>query len=765
MNHQRIREAHPSRVRRVRRCSVLLAALFAASAWVVPAGRFSEPRPILVLVDWSASHVQNPVRALQLARETVRNIALARGDSPVTAVILGRPPKLWIQAKSLREWEAHSGAPPSSPSGHRGGEASLVAGALALGLQVLAPRVPSILLLGDLRTSTIDWEEARSLAHRRGADWMDPTTLEPPNELLFARWLPPVHALEAGRRQSVSMEIVGDITRSQRVLGRAPGLDLDVVVNPGIPTRVDWSVTPELLASEWRVELSSGSGAVVTTPVLRLPIRGSSRRLVLVAGRDRGRVVSDLRIRSDLEMRELGEDFPTASVWTQADRLIVANAPLPMGGLVDSPIVVSGTRPRRVWVFGGNQAFGGGGYASSSLDVDLPLRSGQDGGRDLLVALDASGSMEQGKRFERAGRAILLLMTKLRPEDRCAFLRLGGSDRSAVTPLLPPVEAAREVEAELRGIPRGPTRLSDLRSAAIWGEGEPASDRKRVLMVISDFDDPGLAIPEDVKQTVAWIQARNCEAWAVLLDPEPKTEALAQSVGFRVVPAPAGVSVDLLLRSTGRAHREEPVVGVWAPRAPGEGRLGVGWRCSTHLASGAVAHLGAEGGEVLTAGWRRGTTEIMASSFPWGVEPAHAAVVADWLSAPLSEGTEFFSFAETRQGVALLGPTEPLALEVIQAGVRVDLQVVAPGEYRATGPLDPWTSASVILEGGSSVPVEAIGSDAEFCSAQSLDPAARKITPEPGSRPGLWNLLAAAVWLAAWAVLWHRPPAPRPPPP
>ncbi len=765
MIHPRIREEIASRARRLRRWLVLLAGLFAASAWLVPLGRFSEPRPLLVLVDWSASHVQSPSRALESAREKVRSIAQARGDAPVTAVILGRPPKLWMQAKGLLDWEAQSGAPPNSILGSQGGEASLVAGALELGLQVLAPRVPAILLLGDLRTSPTDWEAARRLARRRGANWLNPAILEAPKELVFARWLPPVHALEAGRLQSVSMEIVGDITRPHRVLGRAPGGNLDVVVNPGIPTRVDWPVTPDPLASEWRVELSSESGAVVTTPVLRLPIRGSSRRLVLVAGKDRTRVVSDLRIRGDLEAREVGEDFPTASVWTQADRLIVANAPLPAGGLVDSPLLDSGSRARRVWVFGGDEAFGGGGYATSSLDAELPLRSGQDGGRDVLVALDASGSMEQGERFARAGRAILLLMTKLRPEDRCAFLRLGGAERSQVTPFLPPGEAAGAVESDLRGIPRGPTRLSDLRSGAVWEEAERASERKRVLNVISDFDDPELATPQGGGAARAWIGDRKCEAWAVLLDPEPRTEALAQSAGFRVVPAPAGVSVELLLRSTGRAHRKDPVVGVWAPRAPGEGSLEIGWRCSTHMASGAVAYLGSEGGEVLTAGWRRGATEVIASSFPWGVDPAHAAVVADWLSAPLSEGTEFFSFAETRQGVSLTGPTEPLAIALVQAGVRASLQIVAPGEYRVVEPLDPWEPASVVLEGGPSVRVEPIGSEAEFRLAQRLDPVARESAPEPSSRPGLWNLLAAGFCLAAWAFLWHRNPVAPPPKP
>lgn len=115
-------------------------------------------------------------------------------------------------------------------------------------------------------------------------------------------------------------------------------------------------------------------------------------------------------------------------------------------------------------------------------------------GVDVVLLVDASRSMDAAdvppSRLARARALALDLLARLGPGDRAALAAFGGRG-VLLTPLTPDHDALAELAAALDGELLA-DRASDLGSgvAAALRAFEPGSERPRVLVVLSDGEDP-----------------------------------------------------------------------------------------------------------------------------------------------------------------------------------------------------------------------------------------------------------------------------------
>jgi Ca-activated chloride channel family protein len=109
---------------------------------------------------------------------------------------------------------------------------------------------------------------------------------------------------------------------------------------------------------------------------------------------------------------------------------------------------------------------------------------------EVQVVLDISGSMDQEQRLQRAKEALIRFVEQLADEDRLGIV-VFSDEASVLTPLEAIGPRRQEVIEQINGLsPYGGTRLIDTVSEVYQQlEQEPAGERIRAMVVLSDGDD------------------------------------------------------------------------------------------------------------------------------------------------------------------------------------------------------------------------------------------------------------------------------------
>jgi hypothetical protein len=294
-------------------------------------------------------------------------------------------------------------------------------------------------------------------------------------------------------------------------------------------------------------------------------------------------------------------------------------------------------------VTGGAQAFAAGGYGPSALDALLPLSSRPGARRRVTVLLDRSGSMEQERRLQRAVEAIVRLCAGLTPEDRLQVISFAAApDRPLPASPVPPARFLGQPAADLRRLqPAGPTRIAPAVSAAVaeLDRNEAGEvEETRVLIVLSDFRDQGFDGRSEALRSS--LQRLDVETVAVLLDPEPETEARSAALGARLIRADR-ITPELLLEALPvRGWVEE---GVTTRRVSQERRSPTGpLRGWNPVRKGDAARVWLESGAgaPLAADARRGAGFVTAFASDILLEDWTRALLPELVTAVLPPGTE-----------------------------------------------------------------------------------------------------------------------------
>jgi len=138
---------------------------------------------------------------------------------------------------------------------------------------------------------------------------------------------------------------------------------------------------------------------------------------------------------------------------------------------------------------GAEHAFGPGLWRGSAVEDVLPVdcRPRDRSPLDLLVVLDASGSMASEAKFDRACAGARSVLAALEPGDSAGLVAFRDAV-AAETASLPFEDARREIEDALARLePRGGTRLGPALEAALSRMGSGASGgRDRLVLLLSD---------------------------------------------------------------------------------------------------------------------------------------------------------------------------------------------------------------------------------------------------------------------------------------
>jgi hypothetical protein len=708
------------------------------------------PAPTVVLLDLSASVGAEIAEILRRGAAWIRD---ARPRGPVLVVALGGAAPILAgpgdapSAAGRLEALAGAGMVPPDRLDSRLGPA-LLAARSALAARGLAGGAEAV-LLGDGRTTQADARDAAR--HLREAGWWcrEQRPLAGPAEWVAVAAVAPWPVLRAGEEARVRLRVRGSVLVPRILHGRVAGRPVAPVLEPGGSSDLVVQVRPQASDSVIEAAFEAPPGVHLATPRLIFPVEGSSTLRVAVAGAD-SRLAAAWLEDAGLEVVLLGLEVPEAARWPAETVLVLAGAPLATPG-VDQGIEDRVRRGGgRLLVFGGERAYGPGGYAAGAFDSLLPLRAGGGRRRHLLLALDTSGSMEAGGRLERAQSSVDSLIDRLTGEDRLSVLALGAPAPRWIGPRSGTREEWRRERGRLRELrPAGPTRLLGLLESWPFPEEEPMEER--VAILASDLEDAALDAAEGRRALAALLRSGGVRSIVLLLAPTPRTREIAAGLGCEVVEADA-VGVDLLLEAGAGGYLREALELVAAVGAPVQGVIAVAGASRVRLAPGGTAWLQDSEARPMGAGAQRGRGHVWAFAPALSDAPALAASLARMVRRLAEEGRTRVVAGPIPGGIEISAPAEPVLVDLLAPAGERRLIPVGLGRYRAALPEGPLEEFRVRDAGGQELPLHLDASALEFELPATRLPGGEAGPGPPSGRGPAWALLAAAaLGLSAWA--------------
>ena len=262
-------------------------------------------------------------------------------------------------------------------------------------------------------------------------------------------------------------------------------------------------------------------------------------------------------------------------------------------------------------LLGGPSSFAAGGWEASPLEALSPLSSRPSGPREVLLLLDASGSMDAAGRWTRALEAVQALARQMHAEDRVQVVPFAARVEQAV-----PARAGTGAELllamqELRT--RAPTGGTCILPLLAWVAQRPKSaDTARHTILLSDcvFAD-ALELRSAEALRARWRSAAG-DVSTLVLDPVPDALKDAALLGGKVE-ACGDLVPEILLNTLRREHwRQEAVLvtggggGLATVRFTGTGSNG------TRAAEGAQILGVSPAGEAILAMRKAGAGKVLA---------------------------------------------------------------------------------------------------------------------------------------------------------
>ena len=340
--------------------------------------------------------------------------------------------------------------------------------------------------------------------------------LSPPSWRMHVDGAPPL--LREGASAVFHLRVACDAVQVEaaRVLG--PGVDLPCTLVDG---EADLLITTAPLASTLELQLVNAAGHALAEP-LRLPIEPAP---------------SALRVAVLAHNEALQAAFPSSCTLADAPRVICIGS-MPAESLGDDLATVKHLVEREgtgLVLIGGPSSFAAGGFEASALEGLSPLSSHPAGPREIIVALDASGSMDTDGRWLRAIEAAQSLARQLHPDDRMQVVPFA----SGVEEPQPAAPASGErLQAALKILkqrtPGGGTRIAPLLA---WMNAHPVGpNAHRRTLLLSDCAFADSAVLDSPEVGLRDWRLRAGDLTTLLLDPTAETLPIAKKLGDSVEP-------------------------------------------------------------------------------------------------------------------------------------------------------------------------------------------------------------------------------------
>lgn len=395
-------------------------------------------------------------------------------------------------------------------------------------------------------------------------------------------------------------------------------------------------------------------------------------------------------------------------------------------------------------LLGGPASFAAGGWEASVLENLSPLSSRPSGPREILVLLDASGSMDAEGRWARALEAVQALARELHAEDQVQVIPFAAAVEAAV-----PVRAGPGAEL-LRAMPalrsRAPSGGTCILPLMEWVAARPPTGEKpRHTIVLSDCvfaDAAEFRSVGPLRQR--WIAAAGALT-TLVLDPVADALADAARLGGNVESCKEVVP-EILLNTLRREHwRQEHVLvtggggGLEALRFTGTGING------TRAAEGAQVLGVSPEGEPLLAARKAGAGKVLACAST-GTGREFEAALQKFVRAVARAPEPEAHFLQTARGLCV-------ELQHLAEGDVLRLRDAAGGEHTLHPAADGTYFSRAAIKAGRASVLSAAGTfiaSGEVPSRAHLEWAwpPRKLASErgfPAARASWpWALLSSA---------------------
>lgn len=543
----------------------------------LPGGEAAHPADVVLVVDLSRSHGSDPraLVAAALAHPSTRSVA----EDDTRWALVGYATRALVLHSGASDLDALGAAAQRRLAGldARFADGSDAAAGLASAMTQGRPDRPLRLVVfsdGRLRFRDLDGVRRRLAARGGALELVGP--LGPPAPDVRLEPFGASAILRPGRPGLIRVRVVATDRAGRGVELQVNGRTWRLADVGPAGQLVELRVVPPADADRVVVEIADpgGPNATPLNDRLAFPVRRDGERRIGIVGPGAQGLSAILaangRRVAVLPDRLRAEDLRGLDV--------VALADCPVGRLgaqaiahLEAAVRDAGTG---LVVCGGPHAFRAGGYAGSSLDDLLPLSSRAARGRDVLVLLDHSGSMERDRRLVTALEAIAHLARALGREDRVQVFPFASRPSfQAPLPLLAPKEFLADRLPELvRLAPRGGTRVVRVLDAVLGQlPVEGPSDRERVWVLVSDCEDDALRDASETARMRRELTARRLGGVVLLLD--PSAEDRAKALGVRVIPV--SLSKEVILRAVdGRGWKVEETATRVRERLPGLSEAG-----------------------------------------------------------------------------------------------------------------------------------------------------------------------------------------------